>query len=211
VPNGARVQAGNWRGWRAHHEWQGALDQACVQRLKASPASSPASDALEQLIAAQAYRLAGLAGGQRRRQLPPLLRRQHARGLRMERPEVFEATHRKVLQWLQEGLLSGLRIDHPGRLSDPQAYFEQLQARHAARRGRRPSAARAVPGGGEDPGEHESLPEDWPVHGDTGYRFGSLVNGLFVEPRNENALVAAYQASPAKRRTSTRSCTSARS
>jgi (1->4)-alpha-D-glucan 1-alpha-D-glucosylmutase len=42
--------------------------------------------------------------------------------------------------------------------------------------------------------EHEPLPEDWPVHGDTGYRFGSLVNGLFVEPANEDAILAAYQA-----------------
>src|SRR3954469_1728822 len=113
----------------------------------------------------------------------------------MERPEVFEATHGKVLHWLQDGLLSGLRIDHPDGLSDPQAYFETLQSRYAAQ----------AEGGGHPPralylvvekilAEHESLPENWPVHGDTGYRFGTLLNGLFVEPRTEEALVAAYQA-----------------
>jgi (1->4)-alpha-D-glucan 1-alpha-D-glucosylmutase len=41
--------------------------------------------------------------------------------------------------------------------------------------------------------EHEPLPEDWPVHGDTGYRFGNLVNGLFVDTRNENACWRAYR------------------
>jgi (1->4)-alpha-D-glucan 1-alpha-D-glucosylmutase len=42
--------------------------------------------------------------------------------------------------------------------------------------------------------EHEQLPEDWPVHGDTGYRFAALVNGLFVHGGNERAVVAAWRA-----------------
>src|SRR3954469_25114708 len=113
----------------------------------------------------------------------------------MERPEVFEATHGKVLHWLQDGLLSGLRIDHPDGLSDPLAYFEQLQGRYATQAAlvaRDPRALYLVVE--KILAEHESLPESWPVHGDTGYRFGSLVNGLFVDPANENALLAAYQA-----------------
>ncbi|HVE53032.1 MAG TPA: malto-oligosyltrehalose synthase, partial [Ramlibacter sp.] len=115
--------------------------------------------------------------------------------LRMERREVFEATHRKVLHWLQDGMLSGLRIDHPDGLSDPQAYFERLQSRYAAMAevaGHEPRALYLLVE--KIQAEHEALPEEWPVHGDTGYRFGSLVNGLFVEPRNEDALLGAYQA-----------------
>jgi (1->4)-alpha-D-glucan 1-alpha-D-glucosylmutase len=108
---------------------------------------------------------------------------------------VFEATHRKVLHWLQDGLLSGLRIDHPDGLSDPQAYFQALQSRYTAQAEVSGHQARALYLVVEKIlAEHESLPEDWPVHGDTGYRFGSLVNGLFVEPANENAMLAAYQA-----------------
>ena len=29
--------------------------------------------------------------------------------------------------------------------------------------------------------DYERLPEDWPVHGTTGYRFMNVVNGLFVD------------------------------
>ena len=36
-----------------------------------------------------------------------------------------------MLQWLQDGHLDALRIDHPDGLSDPRQYFERLQARYA--------------------------------------------------------------------------------
>src|SRR3954469_13129907 len=34
-------------------------------------------------------------------------------GVRVEDPEVFELTHRKVLDLLADGVIEGLRIDHP--------------------------------------------------------------------------------------------------
>jgi (1->4)-alpha-D-glucan 1-alpha-D-glucosylmutase len=179
----------------SRNEWLARWIEACVQRLNGQPGDPASFDALAQLIAAQAYRLADWRVASDDVNYRRFFDVNTLAGLRMERPEVFAATHRKVLQWLQEGLLSGLRIDHPDGLSDPQAYFVQLQSRHAAQ----------AEAGGQQPralylvvekilAEHESLPEDWPVHGDTGYRFGSLVNGLSVDPSNENALLAAYQA-----------------
>ena len=36
--------------------------------------------------------------------------------------------------------------------------------------------------------EHEHLPDDWPIHGATGYRFANLVNGLFVDPAAERRM-----------------------
>ncbi len=40
----------------------------------------------------------------------------------------------------------------------------------------------------------EKLPEDWPIHGTTGYNFSNLVNGLFVDPANERKLDRIYRA-----------------
>ena len=179
----------------ARHDWLARWVASCVQRLNGTPGEPASFDALEQLIAAQAYRLADWRVASDDVNYRRFFDVNTLAGLRMERREVFEATHRKVLHWLQEGMLTGLRIDHPDGLSDPQAYFETLQQRYAAQ----------AEAGGQPPralylvvekiqAEHESLPEDWPVHGDTGYRFGSLVNELFVEPRNENAMLAAYHA-----------------
>jgi (1->4)-alpha-D-glucan 1-alpha-D-glucosylmutase len=179
----------------SRHDWLARWIEACVQHLNGQPGEPESFDALERLIAAQAYRLADWRVASDDVNYRRFFDVNTLAGLRMERPGVFEATHRKVLHWLQDGLLTGLRIDHPDGLSDPQAYFEQLQARYAAQAemgGRPPRALYLVVE--KIQAEHESLPESWPVHGDTGYRFGSLVNGLFVDAANENAVLATWQA-----------------
>jgi (1->4)-alpha-D-glucan 1-alpha-D-glucosylmutase len=179
----------------SRHEWLARWIEACVQRLNGQPGEPDSFDTLERLISTQAYRLADWRVASDDVNYRRFFDVNTLAALRMERPEVFEATHRKVLHWLQEGMLSGLRIDHPDGLSDPQGYFEQLQARYAAQAevaGREPRALYLVVE--KIQAEHEQLPDNWPVHGDTGYRFGSLVNGVFVDPRNENAMLAAYQA-----------------
>jgi (1->4)-alpha-D-glucan 1-alpha-D-glucosylmutase len=179
----------------AHHEWLARWIEACVQRLNGQGGDAASFDALARLIGTQAYRLADWRVASDDVNYRRFFDVNTLAALRMERPEVFEATHRKVLQWLQDSLLAGLRIDHPDGLSDPQAYFEQLQARYVAQAevgGHQPRALYLVVE--KIQAEHESLPESWPVHGDTGYRFGSLVNGVFVDSRHENAMLAAYQA-----------------
>jgi (1->4)-alpha-D-glucan 1-alpha-D-glucosylmutase len=50
-------------------------------------------------------------------------------GLRVERPHVFDSTHCRVLEWLNDGVLDGVRIDHPDGLRDPKQYFERLRKR----------------------------------------------------------------------------------
>ncbi len=40
----------------------------------------------------------------------------------------------------------------------------------------------------------ERLPESWAVHGTTGYRFANVLNGLFVDGRNEAKITRAYEA-----------------
>ena len=53
--------------------------------------------------------------------------------LRPEEPEVFEATHAKVLELLADGVLDGVRVDHPDGLADPAGYLRRLRARGAER------------------------------------------------------------------------------
>jgi (1->4)-alpha-D-glucan 1-alpha-D-glucosylmutase len=47
--------------------------------------------------------------------------------LRQEDKSVFDATHVEVKRWFTEGLVDGLRIDHPDGLSDPAGYLEWLR------------------------------------------------------------------------------------
>ncbi|MCA2214802.1 malto-oligosyltrehalose synthase [Jidongwangia harbinensis] len=95
-------------------------------------------------------------------------------GLRVEDPEVFDATHAEILRWYAEGAVQGIRVDHPDGLRDPGGYLERL---HDAA----PDAWLVVEKILE-PGEE--LP-DWPVAGTTGYDAMAEVDGVFVDPGTE--------------------------
>ena len=104
-------------------------------------------------------------------------------GLRMELPELFDHTHVLVLRLLEQGTLDGLRIDHIDGLLDPKGYLERL--RHQAARPFYLVVEKIL-------AHHESLREDWPVEGTTGYDFTNLALALLVDPAAEDGLTRAY-------------------
>jgi (1->4)-alpha-D-glucan 1-alpha-D-glucosylmutase len=109
-------------------------------------------------------------------------------GVRVEDDEVFEVTHAKVLELVGDGLVQGLRIDHPDGLADPRGYLERLAARGA----QHVWVEKIL-----EPGE--SL-RDWPVEGTTGYEFANDVTALFVDPRGEGPLTDLYEELTGERR-----------
>ncbi|KMS73189.1 alpha-amylase [Streptomyces viridochromogenes] len=104
-------------------------------------------------------------------------------GVRVEDPEVFEATHAKILQLLHEGVVDGLRIDHPDGLADPDAYLQRL---HEATGGRWTVVEKILADG-------EHLPASWPVAGTTGYDALRYVDGLFTDPAGFGELLGQYR------------------
>jgi (1->4)-alpha-D-glucan 1-alpha-D-glucosylmutase len=183
----ARLAQAN--GWIAH--W---IDSS-LAHLNGKAGAAASFDALDTLISRQAYRLADWRVASDDVNYRRFFDVNTLAGLRMEQTAVFEATHRLVLSWLRRGQLAALRIDHPDGLSDPQQYFERLQARHlhdALVAGSEPRALYLVVE--KILAEHEALPDGWPVHGDTGYRFATLVNGLFVDESREVAVDGLYRA-----------------
>ena len=155
----------------------GEAIRSVVAVVNASP------DALDAFLARQNYRLAfwkisaSELGYRRFFDINSLM------GLRMEDLEVYRDTHALVLLMIQRGELDGLRIDHPDGLSDPQLYFDRLRADA-------PDAWIVIEKILE-PGER--LPGTWPVQGTTGYDFLNRVNGLWVNPRAEEALTHFYR------------------
>ncbi|MFG2121257.1 malto-oligosyltrehalose synthase [Streptomyces sp. NPDC048710] len=105
-------------------------------------------------------------------------------GLRVEDPEVFDATHAKILQLLAEGVVDGLRIDHPDGLADPDGYLERL---HEATGGRWTVVEKILADG-------ERLPASWPVAGTTGYDALRHVDGLFTDRTGAYQLLGRYRA-----------------
>ena len=101
-------------------------------------------------------------------------------GIRVEEPWVFDEAHAEVKRWFDEGLVDGLRIDHPDGLADPRGYLSRL---------------RELTGGAYilvekilEPGE--KLPADWETEGTTGYDALADIDRLFVDPAGEAKLTA---------------------
>jgi (1->4)-alpha-D-glucan 1-alpha-D-glucosylmutase len=111
-------------------------------------------------------------------------------GVRVEDPEVFEQTHGKVLELVRDGLVDGLRIDHPDGLANPREYLERLREHGVERIW----VEKII-----EPGEH--LRADWPVQGTTGYEFANDITALFVDPAGEEPLNELYAELTGERRT----------
>ncbi len=101
-------------------------------------------------------------------------------GVRVEDPEVFEATHAKVIELVREGVIEGIRVDHPDGLANPARYLERL---------RESGVERVWVEKILEPGEEL---RDWPVEGTTGYEFANDVTALFVAAGAEAALTHLY-------------------
>ncbi|MEW6156724.1 MAG: malto-oligosyltrehalose synthase [Verrucomicrobiota bacterium] len=159
-----------------------ALDSA-LNKLNGRPGDAQSFDALDRFIQAQHYQLhfwrTGLSKVKYRRffDVSDLV------ALRMENPAVFDRAHHQLFQWVQQGKVTGLRIDHPDGLLTPKSYFAQLQQRTP---GLFVVAEKILSAG-------ESLPSDWAVHGTTGYDFLNAVNGWFIQKENETFFSAMYR------------------
>ncbi len=103
--------------------------------------------------------------------------------VRVERPEVFDATHATVLRLLREGVADGLRIDHPDGLADPAGYLRRLSG---ATGGRWTVVEKIL-------GPDEPLPADWACAGTTGYDALDRIDGVFTDPDGVAELADFYR------------------
>ncbi|HKU85847.1 MAG TPA: malto-oligosyltrehalose synthase [Casimicrobiaceae bacterium] len=163
-----------------------------VVRINGTLGDAPSFEALHALLDAQAFRLAHWRVASDEVNYRRFFDINGLAALRMENEAAFDATHEFILDLAADGIVGGLRIDHPDGLLDPAGYFARLQQRYRER-----SARRLVQGAApmpEPPNEiyivvekitapHERLPQQWPVRGTTGYRFANVVNGLFVDTK----------------------------
>jgi (1->4)-alpha-D-glucan 1-alpha-D-glucosylmutase len=201
------------------------LEEA-VRAFNGRPGDPRSFDALDELLGAQAYRLSYWRVAADEINYRRFFDVNELAALSMEKPDVFEATHRLILRLLCDGKVNGVRIDHPDGLYDPRQYLGRLQAHYALCAARRVFESDAEFAGGgwkefEGPlldtlrqsaagsadspfrrplyvvvekilGRAEPMPEDWPVHGTTGYEFLNVLGGLFVQGENAAAFSRLY-------------------
>ncbi|MGW2342888.1 malto-oligosyltrehalose synthase [Streptomyces sp. NPDC001661] len=147
--------------------------------LREGTASLP----LDRLLEAQWYRLAWWRLARTELNYRRFFTISDLIAVRVEDPEVFGATHGKVLQLLREGVVDGLRVDHPDGLADPGAYLQRLSE---ATDGRWIVVEKIL----ED---EERLPAAWPVAGTTGYDALRHIDGLFTDPAGADQLLGHFR------------------
>src|SRR5271156_749028 len=106
-------------------------------------------------------------------------------GLRQEDRAAFDASHAEVARWFSEGLVDGVRIDHPDGLANPSGYLAWLRDLLG------PNAWIVIE---KILAVDEALEPTLPIDGTTGYDVLREVGGVFVDPTGPEALTALYEA-----------------
>jgi (1->4)-alpha-D-glucan 1-alpha-D-glucosylmutase len=140
-------------------------------------------DTLHELLEHQAYRLAYWRTASDEINYRRFFDVNELVGLRMEEPAVFDASHALVKQLIADGNITGLRVDHPDGLFDPESYFARLQELAGG-----PFYVVAE----KILSEGETLSPAWQVTGTTGYGFLNVMSGLFVDGRHVRKLRRIY-------------------
>jgi (1->4)-alpha-D-glucan 1-alpha-D-glucosylmutase len=165
-----------------------------VRRFNGTPGDPASFDLLDALLDEQPYRIAFWRVAGEEINYRRFFDINDLAAIRVEDPEVFAATHRLVFRLVGEGIVTGLRVDHPDGLYAPAEYFRRLQRGCAEALGRPEDA----PG----PAFHvvaekvlapgEPLPATWAIAGTTGYEFLNLLNGIFVDRSQARAMETLY-------------------
>jgi (1->4)-alpha-D-glucan 1-alpha-D-glucosylmutase len=113
--------------------------EATVRRFNGVRGDPRSFDLLDALIDRQAYRPSSWRVAAEEINYRRFFDINDLAAIRMERSEVFEATHRLIVRLLAEGKINGLRIDHSDGLWDPAGYFRRLQECYAQILDQRPT------------------------------------------------------------------------
>ena len=169
-------------------EFRKALEET-ITRINGQPGRSDSFNTLDDLLDAQWYRLAYWRIASEKINYRRFFDVADLVGIRVENPEVFEARHKRIFQFVTDGHVTGLRIDHIDGLHDPVGHLRKLQMRLASGE---PSSVTDAQADRTDRhfyvvvekilARDEVLPADFACSGTTGYDFLDILNAVFVDP-----------------------------
>jgi (1->4)-alpha-D-glucan 1-alpha-D-glucosylmutase len=181
----------------SHGEVRDAID-AALQDYNGRLGEPASFDQLEAFLVAQPYRLCYWRAATDEINYRRFFDVDTLAAIRVEDPRVFRAVHQSIFRFIDRGWVTGLRIDHADGLRDPKQYLTDLRQHVAAIiRSRDTDLADAE---SEEAylvvekilAADESIPQDWPAHGTTGYEFLNTLNHLFVDSRGLTSLNNIY-------------------
>ena len=163
-------------GTIAHLTIEGGLLCYHDHRFPIAPGTDGATP--DEVHAAQHYELAGWRRADDELNYRRFFTINTLAAIRVEDPEVFAESHVEIRRWFDEGLVDGLRVDHPDGLRDPEGYLTDLSE---------------LTGGAYvlvekilEPGEH--LSPEWSCEGTTGYDALAFIDRVLTDPAGETPL-----------------------
>lgn len=171
-----------WCLYTSDGHFQSLLDN-CIRAFNGEPGDPRSFDLLDNLLMQQPYVLSFWRVAREKVNYRRFFDIADLVGVNVEEPEIFAATHSLIFRLVDEGWVTGLRIDHVDGLYDPSEYLRRL-------RERLPDCYIVVEKILEQP---ETLIAQWPVAGTTGYDFINALGGVMVDAAGLEHLTAAYR------------------
>ncbi len=178
-----------------------AIDETLVE-LNGERGNPRSFDRLERLLESEAYRLSFWRVAMDEINYRRFFDINDLAAIRVEDPEVFGPVHALIFDLVSKGHVTGLRVDHPDGLCEPEKYFRYLQDATKTQSGLAKRNGNGKRNGVERTFYvvaekilvgNEPLRTGWAVEGTTGYGFLNLVNGLFVDHSKEKAFKQLYE------------------
>jgi (1->4)-alpha-D-glucan 1-alpha-D-glucosylmutase len=176
-----------------------ALDET-IARINGEPGKSDSFNFVDELLDLQWYRLAYWRIASEKINYRRFFDVADLVGIRVENPEVFEARHKRILQFVADGHVTGLRIDHIDGLYDPIGHLRKAQLRLAS------GEPSHVPDSEERRADRhfyvvvekilahdETLPKEFACSGTTGYDFLDVLDAVFVDPEGLEKIDVFYR------------------
>jgi (1->4)-alpha-D-glucan 1-alpha-D-glucosylmutase len=170
-----------WEFYSNHSEIRRFVDSN-IRTFNGIPGEAESFNLLDELLGRQLFRLAFWKVGAEEINYRRFFNINGLISLRVEDEDVFDHTHQLVMEMLEKGIFSGLRVDHVDGLYDPAAYLRRL-------RGKIPQAYLIVE---KILAMDETVSGTWSVQGTTGYDFLNYVNGLFCDRANTKKFSTLY-------------------
>lgn len=180
----------------------GEAMEATLAEINGERGNPRSFDRLERLLESEAYRLSFWRVAIDEINYRRFFDINDLAAIRVEDPEVFAPVHALIFDLVRRGHISGLRVDHPDGLFEPEKYFRFLQDASKAQNGLAKQNGNAPRNGVERTFYvvaekilmgNEPLRTAWAVEGTTGYNFLNLVNGVFVDRSRERAFQQLYR------------------
>ncbi len=176
--------------------------QATLVEMNGERGNPPSFDRLERLLDSEAYRLSFWRVATDEINYRRFFDINELAAIRVEDPEVFAPVHALIFDLVSQGHVTGLRVDHPDGLFEPEKYFRYLQDAAKTQSGLAKRNGNGQPNGVERTFYiaaekilvgNEPLRASWAVEGTTGYGFLNRLNGLFVDHSKEKAFQQLYE------------------